>query len=85
MSASQESIFNASVHDVVQLSPSLHKLITSRGNTVVVKTLQTHSLNPQELEELLEEVKALWVPNRHNNIVSLIAPFHTTTFSRVTT
>jgi hypothetical protein len=69
MSVSEESIFNTPVHDVMQISPSLHRLITGRGRTVVVKTLQTHALNPQELQELLGEVKALWEPNRHNNIV----------------
>ena len=73
MSVSFESIFDTSVHDVAQISPSLHRLVTSRGRTVVVKTLQTHALNSQELQELLEEVKALWMPNRHNNIVWLFA------------
>ncbi len=77
MSASDESIFKTPVHDVVQISPSLHRLMTGRGRTVVVKTLQTHALNPQELQELLGEVKALWEPNRHNNIVRHRASWNT--------
>ena len=73
MSAPDESILNtSSVHEAVQISPSLHRVITSQGKAIVVKTLQTHALNPQELQELLDEVKALWMPNRHNNVVSLI-------------
>ena len=58
----------------LQISPSLHKVTTAQGKIVVVKTLQTHALNAEELQELLEEVKALWMPNRHNNIVRLLAP-----------
>jgi hypothetical protein len=70
MSASMETILDLStVREAVRISPSLHRVTSRQGKTVVVKTLQTHALNHQELQELLEEVQALWMPNRHNNIV----------------
>ena len=72
---SAESVLStSSVHEAVQISPSLHRVMTREGKAIVVKTLQTHALNAQELQELLDEVKALWMPNRHNNIVSPPAP-----------
>ena len=80
-SAHNDGLDLSTASETLQISPSLHRVTTAQGKIVVVKTLQTHALNAEELEELLEEVKALWMPNRHNNIVRFLVPCSTAEFS----